>query len=201
MTARTAPNSRWCATHDTPAPGVRPHCCDTGWERGADATCQIVDAGTRTWAEVAWDNDDPPDDGLTRFFGFSEIDRLRFRLVDMPVAAAAGNYGTYESYYDEEPERMTRLTENVDSLPPAVFVRTAGGYHHVDGAHRVLVHRHLGRETMPAWVVDAPGSCPDCGGEGCPYCGGPDRDYHTACLPCGRCEGTGTPPPGADDGR
>lgn len=26
--------------------------------------------------------------------------------------------------------------------------------------------------------------CVDCGGEGCPYCGGIDADYHTMCFDC-----------------
>lgn len=29
--------------------------------------------------------------------------------------------------------------------------------------------------------------CSECEGEKCPYCGGPDRDYHTMCIPCGTC--------------
>ena len=33
--------------------------------------------------------------------------------------------------------------------------------------------------------------CPECDGEGCPYCGGPDRDYHTMCFDCAKCGGTG----------
>jgi hypothetical protein len=34
-------------------------------------------------------------------------------------------------------------------------------------------------------------TCPTCAGEGCPYCGGPDRDYHTMCFDCHTCKGTG----------
>ncbi len=30
--------------------------------------------------------------------------------------------------------------------------------------------------------------CYDCDGEGCPYCGGPEQDYHTACIPCQTCQ-------------
>lgn len=33
--------------------------------------------------------------------------------------------------------------------------------------------------------------CPTCDGEGCPYCGGPEHDYHTACFNCSDCGGTG----------
>lgn len=31
--------------------------------------------------------------------------------------------------------------------------------------------------------------CPECAGSGCPYCGGPDADYHTACSSCPVCGG------------
>lgn len=30
-------------------------------------------------------------------------------------------------------------------------------------------------------------SCSTCDGEGCPYCGGPEADYHTMCIPCDGC--------------
>lgn len=33
--------------------------------------------------------------------------------------------------------------------------------------------------------------CQRCEGEGCPYCGGEDRDYHTMCDTCPDCHGTG----------
>jgi hypothetical protein len=36
--------------------------------------------------------------------------------------------------------------------------------------------------------------CSECDGEGCPYCGGPDHDYHEGCCPCPSCSGTGTRP-------
>ncbi len=36
--------------------------------------------------------------------------------------------------------------------------------------------------------------CSDCGGTGCPYCGGSGRDYHLSCTRCGSCENTGHNP-------
>lgn len=31
--------------------------------------------------------------------------------------------------------------------------------------------------------------CPTCNGNGCPYCDGPEADYHTMCIPCPDCQG------------
>lgn len=33
--------------------------------------------------------------------------------------------------------------------------------------------------------------CPNCKGFPCPYCDGPEADYHTLCMECDRCENTG----------
>jgi hypothetical protein len=36
-----------------------------------------------------------------------------------------------------------------------------------------------------------PQMCEPCGGGGCPYCSGPEADYHTMCIECPDCKGTG----------
>lgn len=32
-------------------------------------------------------------------------------------------------------------------------------------------------------------NCPTCEDTGCPYCGGPEADYHTWCFDCPDCNG------------
>jgi hypothetical protein len=44
-------------------------------------------------------------------------------------------------------------------------------------------------------IHDDPVKCAGCDGEGCPYCGGPERDYHTMCFDCVDCAGTGVVEP------
>lgn len=41
--------------------------------------------------------------------------------------------------------------------------------------------------------------CSNCGGQGCPYCGGPEADYHTMCFDCSVCNGTGKVDPETGD--
>ncbi len=43
-------------------------------------------------------------------------------------------------------------------------------------------------------LATTPEECSDCGGTGCPYCGGSGRDYHLSCTRCGSCENTGHNP-------
>lgn len=49
-----------------------------------------------------------------------------------------------------------------------------------------------GRSVLVDMVPPPLPICPTCNGATCPFCGGPDADYHSECFPCETCAGRGS---------
>jgi hypothetical protein len=99
---------------------------------------------TTTLTEVEWENS-------TSFDTLLPSDAV-FVIEDMPLDELVGRYGSFASYSREEPERMAGMVEDFDDLPIPAFWKDDRGYHHLDGAHRVVTALHLGRTHLRAYV-------------------------------------------------
>ena len=45
------------------------------------------------------------------------------------------------------------MTDNFDSLPPIIFIEKQDGtYSHIDGHHRIIIAKELGKTEILAWI-------------------------------------------------
>lgn len=80
-----------------------------------------------------------------------------FIVREISLASLRGDYGTFESYAEEEPERMRSIVDGLvrNKTPLPAFILAADGlYDHLDGAHRVIASKYLGRTTIVAYVYE-----------------------------------------------
>jgi hypothetical protein len=100
-----------------------------------------------TRVQVEWENSTSFDTVLP--------DDAPFTISEVPLERLRGDYGDYGDYCAEEPEHMADLEREflAGRLPLPAFVLTPDGfYDHLDGAHRVLIARHLARTSLVAYV-------------------------------------------------
>lgn len=83
--------------------------------------------------------------------------RLQYIPIDKTDIVIKGQYKRSEFDEDDydgyQTDTFNYMKDNFDTLPPIIFKEENGGtYSHIDGHHRIIIAKELGRKDILAWV-------------------------------------------------
>ena len=93
-------------------------------------------------------NGELPDDGVYE---------LKYIPIDKTDISIKGQDKRSEFDHDDYDDYQTNtfkyMTDNFDSLPPIIFIEKQDGtYSHIDGHHRIIIAKELGKTEILAWI-------------------------------------------------
>ncbi len=107
-----------------------------------------IEENTPLQMNVLPDSQSPPEDGVYEL-RYIPIDKTDIVIKEQDKRSEFD----HDDYDDYQSNTFKYMTEHFDELPPIIFKEEKNGiYSHVDGHHRIIIAKELGRDEILSWI-------------------------------------------------